>query len=87
MLEKYPKYRIKVVGHAGRLGDEMANMNLSKQRALAASRYLQDKFGIDKNRIYAFGVGNEQPPKREIGENERAWSARWKRVELILVEE
>ena len=86
MLKTYPNYRIKVVGHTGRRGDNMANMNLSKQRALTAARHLMNEYGLDKNRIYAYGVGNTQPPIRLPGEKKRAYSARWPRVELILVE-
>lgn len=86
MLETYPNYRIKIVGHAGRRGDKAANQMVSKRRAIAAAKHLMDEFGIDKNRIYAYGVGNEQPPTREQGEKKRAYHARWPRVELILVE-
>ena len=87
MLTTYPHYRIKVVGHTGRRGDKAANMNLSKQRALAAARFLESEYGIDKYRIYAFGVGNTRPPIRATGEKKRAYYARWPRVELILVGE
>jgi len=86
MLETYPNYRIKVVGHSGKRGDQAANMVLSKKRSISAAKYLMDKYGIDKNRIYAYGVGNGQPPRRETGETKRAYNARWPRVELILVE-
>lgn len=54
-------------------------------RARTAAKYLVDKFGIDKNRIYAYGVGNEQPPVRNPGEKKRGFYARWPRVELVLV--
>lgn len=89
-LTTYPHYRIKIIGHTGR-GDKIANALLSKKRATKVANYLMDNYGIDKNRIYAIGVGNSQPPKRlklPSGrlENARAWRARWPRVELILVE-
>jgi outer membrane protein OmpA-like peptidoglycan-associated protein len=61
-------------------------MALSKQRSLTAYRYLIDNYGIDKNRIYAYGVGNEEPPVRIAGEKSRAYNARWPRVEIRLVE-
>lgn len=85
MLATYPHYRIKIVGHSGRRGNKQANMDLSKQRSLTAARWLMNEFGIDKHRIYAYGVGNQNPPVRQPGEKKRAWSARWPRVELILV--
>jgi outer membrane protein OmpA-like peptidoglycan-associated protein/ABC-type nitrate/sulfonate/bicarbonate transport system substrate-binding protein len=85
-LQTYPKYRIKIVGHTGKRGDKAANMALSKQRSLTAYRYLIDNYGIDKNRIYAYGVGNEEPPVRIAGEKSRAYNARWPRVEIRLVE-
>ena len=85
MLETYPNYRIKIVGHTGRRGDKAVNQVLSMNRARTAAKYLVDTFGIDKNRIYAYGVGNEQPPVRIPGEKRRGYYARWPRVELILV--
>ena len=85
ILKTYPNYRIKIVGHTGRRGDKAANMVLSKKRALAVADYLTTQFGIDKNRFYAYGVGNEHPPQRHVGEKDRAYYARWPRVELILV--
>lgn len=85
-LQTYPKYRIKIVGHTGKRGDKAANMALSKQRSLTAYRYLIDNYGIDKDRIYAYGVGNEEPPVRIAGERSRAYNARWPRVEIRLVE-
>ena len=91
MLETYPHYRIKVVGHTGwsrRESDTVkaANMDLSKARALRAADYLMDKYGIHKNRIYTLGLGSTEPPIREAGESNRSWYAKWPRVELILVE-
>lgn len=91
MLETYPHYRIRVVGHTGWSRNptettKVANMDLSKARALAAAKFLMDKYGIHRNRIYTMGLGSTEPPKREVGEGNRAWHARWPRVELILVE-
>jgi ABC-type taurine transport system substrate-binding protein len=85
MLTTYPNYRIKVVGHTGRRGDQQANATLSKNRATAAAKYLIEEFGIDKNRIQAYGVDNQQPPNRIVAEKKRAYYARWPRVELVLV--
>lgn len=91
MLETYPHYRIKIVGHTGwsRNPSEVtkaANMDLSKARAIAATDYLIKNYGIHRNRIYNLGLGSTQPPQRTVGESNRAWHARWPRVELILVE-
>jgi len=90
MLETYPHYRIRIEGHTGWTRNpteisKAASMDLSKAQALSASKFLMDKYGIHRNRIYTIGLGSTQPPTRTVGESNRAWHARWPRVELILV--
>lgn len=86
ILTTYPRYRIKIVGHTGR-GDRQANSVLSKRRANEVARHLTDSIGIDQNRIFTLGRGNDAPPVRNPGEPARAYYARWPRVELVLVQE
>lgn len=86
-LQTYPNYRIRIVGHTGQRGDNDANMILSKKRAMTTRDYLVDKFGIDPNRIYAYGVGSQEPPVLLPGqEKDRGYYRSWPRVEIRLVE-
>jgi outer membrane protein OmpA-like peptidoglycan-associated protein/ABC-type amino acid transport substrate-binding protein len=83
-LAHYPNYRIMVKGHTGLGGDKAANKSLSQDRADAVSRYLNITHGINENRVYANGVGSEEPLARLPDENRRAYKYRLPRVELIL---
>ena len=48
------------VGHADRFGDDAYNQKLSEKRAESVKAYLVSK-GIEKNRIYTEGKGEEEP--------------------------
>ena len=86
-LSHYPKFRLIVKGHTALRGDSFANKALSQDRADAAKRYVTVTYGIDENRIQAVGRGSEEPLKRLPGENDRSYSYRLPRIELLLVAE
>lgn len=86
ILKKYPKYRVIIEGHTG-LGNEVANMDLSKKRANEVKRILIEEIGVNKNRIMTIGYGATNPPKRNIGENKMSWWKRWSRVDIIVVQD
>jgi outer membrane protein OmpA-like peptidoglycan-associated protein/ABC-type nitrate/sulfonate/bicarbonate transport system substrate-binding protein len=86
-LKHYPNFRVLVKGHSGLRGDPQANRRLSQERAQAVLRYLVATYGIDENRIRAFGYGASQPLPREPGESDRAYRYRLPRVELSLAAE
>lgn len=86
-LKHYPNYRVIVKGHTGTRGDAAANLGLSRQRAAAVVRYLQEAHGIDQNRLHFIGHGANKPLVQKPGESNRAYQYRLPRVELYLVTE
>ena len=86
-LSHYPKFRMIIKGHTALRGDPAANKALSQDRAAAAKRYVMVTYGINENRIQALGRGSDEPLKRLPGENEKSYSYRLPRIELLLVGE
>lgn len=58
-LNLYPKTMIDIVGHASSEGSAQVNQNLSEQRAISVSTYLQGR-GVINQRIQAYGRGASQ---------------------------
>lgn len=86
-LSNYPTLRIMVEGHTGTNGDRDANIELSNQRANAIVDTLISRFGINKNRLKAVGVGPDKPLARSNDESIRAWRNRLSRVEIKFLKE
>jgi outer membrane protein OmpA-like peptidoglycan-associated protein len=59
-LTRNPVVEIEIAGHTDAVGDNGANMRLSRDRANAVARYLVEK-GVDKNRLVVVGYGESQP--------------------------
>lgn len=79
-LKQYPETTVTVVGHTDDVGNEAANLNLSRERAAAVVNYLSRQ-GIGINRMRAEGRGEAQP----IADNStEAGRAQNRRVELIV---
>jgi len=71
---------LKVEGHTDNLGNNEANLALSKARALAVKKYLIDN-GIDDYRISAEGYGSKKP----VGNNKTLKGrSQNRRVDFIL---
>ncbi len=85
LVNNYPDYRVIIRGHTGK-GDEKANLKLSSDRANIVRSRLIAVHGIDPNRLFAEGMGDQQPPVQKPGENIRAYSLRWARVEFVLMQ-
>jgi outer membrane protein OmpA-like peptidoglycan-associated protein len=85
LLHNYPNYRILIAGHTG-LGDELANLKLSQERANAVRQTLIAVYNINPNRILAKGFGSSRPPQRKVNESDRAYISRMSRVEFILMQ-
>lgn len=83
-LAHYPNFRILIKGHTGLNGTAAANKALSQDRADAVSRYLSITHGIAENRMFAQGVGSDEPLVRMPNESRRSFKYRLPRVELIL---
>jgi outer membrane protein OmpA-like peptidoglycan-associated protein len=80
VLQENPDLKIAVVGHTDSLGSHEINMRLSKLRADAVVRVLQDQHKISSKRLLAAGAGFLAP----IASNDTAEGrALNRRVELI----
>lgn len=54
-------YKFLIVGHASATGDPKRNLKLSQDRANAIMEALSTTFAVAPNRLFAVGVGQEQP--------------------------
>ena len=80
ILEKFPNYKVKIVGHTDSIGSEEYNQRLSEKRALSVYRYLVEH-DVDKERLTTEGRGESQPIDDNNTEQGRA---RNRRVEFYL---
>lgn len=60
VLTDAPDMRLRIEGHTDNEGGDDANLELSRQRAMAVQRYLVSK-GIAANRLEAIGYGETKP--------------------------
>ena len=72
---------LEIQGHSDERGDDVSNLDLSDQRALAVQAYLVAR-GVDVARIPVQGYGESQPV--DLGHNPRAW-ARNRRVDFLIL--
>jgi len=80
ILEKFPNYKIRVVGHTDAIGTDEYNQKLSERRAFSVYKYLVTN-DVDKERLTTEGMGESQP----IDTNEtEVGRARNRRVEFFL---
>ncbi len=61
VLKENPSLKIKVIGHTSSDGDDKANMELSKKRAVAVKDLLVSEFAIDSANIETDGKGETLP--------------------------
>ena len=80
VLKENPSVKIKIIGHTSSDGDDAANMELSKQRAVAVKEYLAREFSIDATRMETEGKGETKP----VGDNKtKEGRAQNRRVEFV----
>jgi outer membrane protein OmpA-like peptidoglycan-associated protein/flagellar hook assembly protein FlgD len=80
ILEKFPNYRVDIVGHTDWIGTEEYNQGLSERRAYSVYKYLVEN-DVDRDRLTTEGRGETQPiddNNTEIGRS------RNRRVEFYL---
>ena len=75
--------KIIVEGHTDNVGDELALINLSEQRATAVRDYLVHD-GITSDRIHISGLGASQPIHKNDTESGREKN---RRVEIKILKE
>lgn len=81
-LKKYPKIKIELRGHTDNVGSEMANLELSKERAQKIKEEMVAR-GIESKRIKTRGFGENMP----IADNGTyIGRARNRRTEMLILE-
>ena len=80
LLKNDNALKVYVVGHTDNVGSFDANMNLSKDRAVAVSNLLISKHGIASSRLKAYGVSSLNPIASNKTEEGKAKN---RRVELV----
>jgi OmpA-OmpF porin, OOP family len=61
VLNENPSVRVKIIGHTDADGDDAANLELSKKRAVSVKNELARTFAIDAARIETDGAGETKP--------------------------
>jgi len=80
LLKKESGLKVNVVGHTDNVGAMDSNLKLSQARATAVVQALVDKYGIEGNRLRAYGVGPLAPVTSNDNEEGKAKN---RRVELV----
>jgi len=80
ILEKFPNYKINIVGHTDSKGTDEYNQKLSESRAYSVYKYLVEH-DVDKDRLTTDGRGETQPIDDNDTESGRT---RNRRVEFYL---
>lgn len=79
ILKANPKWHLRIEGHTDSIGNDAANLDLSKRRAAAVRAALVGRYGIDAARLATGGYGESSP----VATNETPEGrARNRRVEL-----
>lgn len=81
MLQTYDGGDIQINGHTDNVGDDSYNVSLSKKRAEAVKKYLDDKQAISSFNVSVNGFGKEQPIAPNDSEANRQKN---RRVEIII---
>jgi len=79
VFKAHPDWKIRIDGHTDNVGNDTANLDLSKRRAAAVKTALVTRFGIDAGRIATGGYGESAPKEKNDTPEGRA---RNRRVEL-----
>lgn len=80
LLEESTDLELFVVGHTDATGSFEHNLELSRERAAAVVEALVSRYGIDRSRLEAHGVGPLAPVSSNTSEDGRAKN---RRVELV----
>lgn len=82
ILKDNPQIKVEIGGHTDSIGSEKVNQIISEKRALSVKKYLQDKFGIEENRLILKGYGSTKPIAENKTEKGRAQN---RRVEFRII--
>jgi outer membrane protein OmpA-like peptidoglycan-associated protein len=79
ILQANPKWKLRIDGHTDGVGNDAANLDLSKRRAAAVKAALVSRYGIDPGRLTTGGYGESSPKATNATPEGRALN---RRVEL-----
>ena len=79
MLKAHPDWKLRVDGHTDGIGNDAANLDLSKRRSAAVKTALVSRYGIDGDRLSTGGYGESSP---QAPNDTAEGRARNRRVEL-----
>jgi len=80
-LKENTSYKVAIHGHTDDLGDDMANLKLSQDRAKSVAQYIINQ-GIAANRISHSGFGEKQPKFPNQTDEQRRKN---RRTEFLLI--
>ncbi|MCB2229114.1 OmpA family protein [bacterium] len=60
-MESYPGSVIEIAGYTDKTGNARYNMALGEMRAMAAKKYLAERFGISLYRMFTVSFGQDKP--------------------------
>lgn len=61
ILKKYPDWKITIEGHTDNVGNDVANLTLSRSKAAAVKDYMTSREAVDASRIEIEGVDRNRP--------------------------
>ncbi|MEJ1965460.1 MAG: OmpA family protein [Gammaproteobacteria bacterium] len=79
ILKANPQWKLRIDGHTDGVGNDAANLDLSKRRAAAVKAALVGRYGIDASRLTTGGYGESSPKATNETPEGRALN---RRVEL-----
>jgi outer membrane protein OmpA-like peptidoglycan-associated protein len=79
VLKNNPGWKLSIVGHTDGVGNDAANLELSRRRAASVKTALVERYAIDANRLSTGGFGASEPQAKNDTPEGRA---RNRRVEL-----
>jgi outer membrane protein OmpA-like peptidoglycan-associated protein len=79
VLKAHPQWKLRIDGHTDGIGNDAANLDLSKRRSAAVKAALVTRYGIEGGRLSTGGYGESRPQATNETPEGRA---RNRRVEL-----
>lgn len=85
VARSFATMRIRIEGNTDNVGSRKMNMELSRKRANAVAKYLQDTYNMDKNRFVIVGNGPDKPVEGCESNQNDACKARNRRTDFQLI--
>lgn len=85
VAKSFANTRVRIEGNTDNVGGRQMNMNLSKKRAQSVADYLEQQYGISKNRFVVVGNGPDNPVPGCESNGTEACKAKNRRTEFQLI--